>query len=157
MKPQFGAGMTVLIIDDDPDLLPVMALTVRMLTACVVVTATNGAAGLERLVEAHPDCVIVDLKMPEIDGFQFIRAVRGDPATAATPIIILSALVQDFERYNGLAAGADRFLTKPVPPGELIAAMRAAIDASMDDRAQRQRTLAESAVPAPASERKSML
>src|SRR5271166_4897445 len=118
---------TVLIIDDDPDLLPLLADTLHVLTDWIVITATDGAMGLERFYEAVPQCVVVDVKMPEIDGFQFIRAVRGDPSSRGIPIVVLTALPQDKDRFVGLASGADKYLVKPVDPVDLVAAIRSAI------------------------------
>lgn len=139
----FGAGATILLIDDDPHLLPVLEIMVQTLTYCTVVTATDGVAGLERVAEAVPDCIVVDVKMPHLDGHQFARALRGDPATADIPLIILTALVQDEERFVGMATGADVYLTKPVPPQELLAAIRRAITITAEQRSQRLQALAD--------------
>lgn len=134
---------TVLIIDDDPDLLPLLADTLHVLTDWIVITAADGAMGLERFYEAPPQCVVVDVKMPEIDGFQFMRAVRGDPSSQGIPIVVLTALPQDKDRFVGLASGADKYLVKPVDPVDLIAAIRSAIQMSASERDRRMRILAD--------------
>jgi CheY-like chemotaxis protein len=139
----FGTGATILLIDDDPHLLPILEIMVQTFTHCTVVTATNGIEGLERVAEAIPDCIVVDVKMPELDGHQFARALRGDPATEDIPLIILTALVQDDEHFAGMATGADVYLTKPVPPQELLAAIQRAITLTADQRSQRMQSLAD--------------
>jgi len=141
----FGEGATILLVDDDPHLLPILEIMVQTFTHCTVVTATNGIEGLERVAEAIPDCIVVDVKMPQLDGHQFARALRGDPETAEIPLIILTALVQDDERFTGMATGADVYLTKPVPPQELLAAIRRAITVTADQRLRRMQSLADAA------------
>ncbi len=140
----FGEGTTVLLIDDDQHLLPVLEIMVQTFTNCTVVTAADGVAGLERVAEAIPDCIVVDVKMPHLDGHQFARALRGDPATADIPLIILTALVQDDERFAGMATGADVYLTKPVPPKELLAAIRRALATTAEQRMARLQSLVQS-------------
>jgi DNA-binding response OmpR family regulator len=144
----------ILVVEDDLDLRPVLAATIRMLLPCVVSTAPDGAQGLLMVAEIHPHCVIVDLKMPHLDGFQFIRALRGDPETAGIPIIILSALVQDFEKFDGWAAGADQYLNKPATPDELLAAIQFAVALSVADREARLQQMSESGQIPPSSYKK---
>jgi two-component system phosphate regulon response regulator PhoB len=134
---------TVLVIDDDPDLLPMLADTLHVLTGYMVITATDGAAGLRRFYEAMPHCVVVDVKMPELDGYQFVRALRGDPRSRATPVVMLTAMGQDKERFAGLAAGADQYLVKPIDPVELVASIRRSIQLSEQERQSHLQTLAD--------------
>jgi DNA-binding response OmpR family regulator len=144
MNPAPESTFTVLIIDDDLDLLPFLADAVRLLTPYTVVTAENGVLGLEQFFECSPHCVVVDVKMPEIDGYQFVRAMRGDPQTADTPIIMLTALGQEKDQFSGLASGADIYLQKPADPVDLVAAIHEAIQLGEGERKDRMRRLAES-------------
>ncbi len=137
------AGQTILIIDDDPDLLPSLIATVEVMSDFTVVAAANGALGLERFFEVHPNCVLIDVRMPELDGFQFVRAIRGDPASAGTPLIILTALAQDQARFVGMASGVDQYLVKPVKPHALMEAIRFAVHNDARDRRRRLEQLAE--------------
>jgi DNA-binding response OmpR family regulator len=147
MPERIGAGMTLLIVDDDLDLLPNLTTTMQMLTDFRVIVANNGADALTRLYEIRPQCVIVDVKMPLVDGYQFVRALRGDPETAAIPIIILTAMTQEIERFQGLASGADRYLLKPAKVLDLVNAIREVLALSEAERSSRQITLAEGDEP----------
>jgi two-component system cell cycle response regulator len=86
---------------------------------------------------------VIDVKMPEVDGIQLVRALRGDPETAPIPIVILSALVQEADQALGLYAGADQYLTKPAKPQAVVEAIQRAIALNAEERAQRMRALAE--------------
>jgi DNA-binding response OmpR family regulator len=87
----------------------------------------------------RPDCAVIDVKMPGLDGYQLVRALRGDPETAEMPLIILTALTQEHYRFAGLLAGADRYLTKPVTPSALVQAIDEVVHLSEAERAHRFR------------------
>jgi DNA-binding response OmpR family regulator len=106
-----------------------------------VVPAEDGADGLQRYFEVRPDCVVIDVKMPGLDGYQLIRALRGDPASSATPLVILSAMVQERDRLAGFLSGVDEYLLKPVSPLELVRTIHAVIDRSEAERERRLRAL----------------
>jgi DNA-binding response OmpR family regulator len=89
----------------------------------------------------RPDCVIIDIMMPGLDGYQLVKALRGDPDSARTPLIFLTALAQERDRFAGLAAGIDQYLVKPVKPQELVAAVKQALGVSDEERSRRQRAL----------------
>lgn len=131
----------VLIVEDNPDLLDLLLLALPRLGPFRVVGVSDGIAGLEQFYALRPQCVVIDVKMPGLDGYQLVRALRGDPETAATPLIILTALAQQKEQFAGLAAGADLYLVKPVTPQDLVAAIRQVIALSEADRLQRLQTL----------------
>ncbi len=129
----------VLVVDDNPDLLFLVAESLTELGGFEVVTAENGAEGLERYYESAPDCVIIDVKMPGLDGYQLVRALRGDASSSATPLVILSALIQERERVAGLLSGADQYLMKPVAPADLVAAIQGVLAESVQQRQERER------------------
>lgn len=143
-----GRGYRVLIVDDNRELLTLITESLTLLGEYTVLVAENGTDGLQRAVEARHDCIVIDIKMPGLDGYQLVKALRGDPATASIPLVILTALTQEKYRFAGLIAGADRYLTKPVKPQDLVAAIQEAIRLSEAERMERMRTLLEEPGPA---------
>ena len=105
--------MKFFIVDDDPD---VLALASRLLTEAghEVVVRGSSADALREILETPPDCVITDVMMPGMDGFELTRALRARPELAATKIVILSAKSYDFDRRRAKEMGADGYITKPI-------------------------------------------
>ncbi len=133
----------VLLVEDDADLRSVLMQSLPYFGRFEVVGAADGIAGLEQCVALLPDCLVVDVKMPGLDGYQLVRVLRGDPTTAAIPLIILTALAQDQDRFTGLASGADRFLQKPTKPQDLARAIEEVLRISADERARQYLDLAQ--------------
>jgi DNA-binding response OmpR family regulator len=111
---------TVLIIDDDADLLQLASLLFKKAGAQVV-TANDGLDGISKFFTHHPDLVILDVMMPGHNGFDICQRIRQ---VSEAPLIFLTALNQEKEMLQGLAAGADDFLTKPFNPEILLARAR---------------------------------
>lgn len=138
---------TILIIEDQPDLRSLLLDTMERLGGYHVIGAEDGLAGLEAAVTYHPDCIIVDVLMPHLDGFQFVQAMRGDPDTAGIPLIVLTALAQEANQFRGMAVGADRYITKPARPVELVKAIREVLAITDAQRVARSQLLAEQELP----------
>ena len=113
----------VLVVDDEPSILRALRIN---LTArnYEVSTAGDGASGLAAVARDRPDVVILDLGLPDMDGTDVIRGVRG---WTSTPIIVLSVWGQESQKVAALDAGADDYVTKPFGMDELLARLRAAI------------------------------
>jgi DNA-binding response OmpR family regulator len=109
--------MKILIIDDDPAMTDLLRLILHTSGAEIFVS-NSGQEGLARVDEQNPDLIILDLMMPEIDGWSVCRQIR---AKRATPILILSALNSPGVVASSLDAGADDYLVKPVPNTVLLA------------------------------------
>lgn len=138
---------TVLVVDDSADLRALVAESLRKLGNFTVVTADDGVEGLQRYFEIHPDCVVIDVKMPGLDGYQLVRALRGDPASRATPLVILSAMIQEKDRLAGFISGVDEYLMKPVSPLQLVQTIREVIGRSETERQQRLQALLNDIAP----------
>jgi putative two-component system response regulator len=123
-SPEIAAPRyTVLVVDDDPT----ARLFFRRLlddAGYVVKEAVDGAAALQAISALSPDVVLLDIELPEIDGFEVCRRVRQNAATRLTPVIIVTGFQALEQRIEGLEAGADDFLTKPVDQRELLARVR---------------------------------
>jgi phosphate regulon transcriptional regulator PhoB len=116
----------VLIVEDEPD---IRNLLVHHLTRegfrCR--TAASGPEALARVRSAAPDLVVLDLMLPEVNGLEVCRRLRSDAATAAIPIIMLTAKTDEVDRIVGLEMGADDYVAKPFSPKELVARVRAVL------------------------------
>ena len=113
----------ILVVDD-------VAMNVKMLADILtfkgyqVITAAGGKEGLVKVESERPDLVLLDVMMPDLNGYEVCRAIRAKPATAILPVVMVTALDAGEERVKGLEAGADDFLTKPVNQVELLARVR---------------------------------
>ncbi len=112
-----------LIIDDDADLLLLVRKTLEFMAGWEVVTAASGAAGIELARSAAPNVVLVDLMMPEMDGYEVCRRLKADPATAGVPIVLLTAR-RDPDQGRLTAVGAAGVLFKPFQPDQLARQLR---------------------------------
>ena len=120
----------VLVVDDEPQLARALAINLRARRYEVDV-AGAGAAALALAAERHPDVVILDLGLPDVDGMDVIRGLRG---WSEVPIIVLSARQDSADKVEALDLGADDYVTKPFGMDELLARLRAALRrGSVDD------------------------
>jgi two-component system cell cycle response regulator len=120
----------ILVVDDIPA--NVRLLEVRLLAEYFeVVTANSGAEALEICETSKVDVVLLDVMMPEMDGFEVCRRLKSDPATAHLPVVMITALNQVADRVRGLEAGADDFLTKPVNDLQLMTRVKSLVRLKM--------------------------
>jgi len=118
---------TVLLVDDDPLTLTHFRTALTHEPALRVATAVNGLDGLQVARQIHPDLIISDYQMPEMDGFAFCRAVRADPELAGCMFVVLSGFSDTALKVRGLDIGVDDYLTKPIELPELLARVRASL------------------------------
>ncbi len=109
----------LLIVEDNTELLELLRLGFRQ-AGFSVSTATNGIEALKKASSVSPDLIVLDLVLPELDGFAVCEALRRGRETAHTPIIVLTGLTSEFTRFAGLESGADEYVTKPVSPDQLL-------------------------------------
>jgi DNA-binding response OmpR family regulator len=119
----------VLIIDDERFIAQALALRLRV-AGHEVRWACDGGSGIAAALEWRPDVILLDIRMPDMDGFEVKRQLGARPGLAATPVVFLSANVQESARQAALAAGACAFLTKPYESRDVLAAIRSALDRS---------------------------
>lgn len=133
----------VLVIDDNPTIVELIKYAVNLQGAYNVVVAYDGVQGLEQVYRERPDCIIIDVKMPRMDGYQLVRCLRGDAATANTPLIILSAMTREEDQMTGFLSGVDEYLTKPFKPVALNAAIERVLRLTPADRQRRMDLLVQ--------------
>jgi len=114
---------TILVVDDEPRLVSLLEAYLKQ-EGFRVVTAGDGRQAAEVAAREDPDLIVLDVMMPEVDGLQFLTEFRRQ---ADTPVILLTARVEDEDRIVGLELGADDYLTKPFRPRELLARIRAVL------------------------------
>ncbi len=113
MKPK------ILVVDDEPEAVELVEFNLRQ-AGFDVVTAADGAEALKRARALLPSLIVLDLMLPEVDGLEVCKMLRHDPATAALPIVMVTARAAEIDRILGLELGADDYITKPFSPRELI-------------------------------------
>ncbi|MGB8980795.1 MAG: response regulator [Anaerolineales bacterium] len=114
----------ILIIDDDLDTLRLVGLMLQR-QGYQISAATNGQQGLDKAFEEDPDLILLDVMMPEMDGYEVARRLRQHPLTVETPILMFTAKTQLDDKVVGFEAGANDYLTKPTHPSELQARVKA--------------------------------
>lgn len=114
---------TLLVVDDDLDTLKLVGTTLEK-QGFVIHIAKDGQEALDKVQEAKPDLILLDVMMPKMDGYEVTRRLRANPQTAGIPIILFTAKAQVDDKVAGLEAGADDYLTKPTHPAELVARVR---------------------------------
>ena len=108
----------ILVVEDDPDLRTIVRLQLTS-QGYEITEATNGAEGFQAIQENIPDCVILDLMMPVVDGFGFLKRVRSVTELESVPILILTASEDERNRVRGFNYQADSYMSKPYDLQEL--------------------------------------
>ncbi len=114
----------ILIIDDDVDTLRLVGLMLQR-QGYEISAATHGEQGLAKAFDEKPDLILLDVMMPDMDGYEVARRLRRNPATQSIPILMFTAKTQLDDKVTGFEAGADDYLTKPTHPAELQAHVKA--------------------------------
>jgi phosphate regulon transcriptional regulator PhoB len=116
----------VLVVEDEPDISGLLAFHLER-EGYQVVRSRNGVDALQQVWARRPDLVLLDLMLPGMDGLEVCRRLRQDPATAALPVVMLTAKGEELDRVLGLELGADDYITKPFSPKEVVARVRAVL------------------------------
>jgi pilus assembly protein CpaE len=119
----------ILVVDDDLDTLKLVGMMLQR-QGYNIVAAINGAQALSKVPAEKPDLILLDVMMPDIDGFEVCKRIRTDSAFASIPILMFTAKTQVDDKVQGFEAGADDYLPKPTHPAELLAHVKALLGRS---------------------------
>jgi len=122
-----GGKTRILVVEDEPDIAALMKHALERGGELNVDIVGTGAAALKSVMEDPPGLVLLDLNLPFIDGLEVCRLLRGRAATAAVPIIMVTARTSESDRVSGLEQGADDYVTKPFSLRELVARVQAVL------------------------------
>ncbi len=120
-----GSSKTILIVEDEKDVVDLLALNLRKAGGFVISTASDGVTGLNKARREKPDFIILDLMLPKMPGLEVCKILKSDPASRQIPILMLTAKAEEIDRIVGLEFGADDYMTKPFSPREVILRIRA--------------------------------
>lgn len=118
-------GKKILVVDDEPDMVEMLELILKS-ASYEVIAAYDGQEGVEKAKAERPDAIILDLMMPRKDGFQACKELKGDPATAEIPVLVLTAISEKlshtkYAKSMGLELEAEDYIDKPVDAQVLLA------------------------------------
>ena len=116
----------VLVVDDEPPIVRLLRATLEA-EGYAVITADRGGAALDIVNAERPDIVVLDVMMPDMDGFETLRRIRSQSQLIRVPIIMLTARTGDIDKLQGFQSGADDYVTKPFNPDELLARINAVL------------------------------
>lgn len=139
----------ILAIDDSADnLIVISALLKNLIPDCEVLTAATGTEGLNKAAVFEPDAILLDIIMPEIDGYEICCSLKSNNVTRHIPIIMITAVETDTSsRIKGLECGADAFMTKPIDEAELVAQVKVALRIKKaEDQLRKEKDLLENLV-----------
>jgi twitching motility two-component system response regulator PilG len=122
---------TVLVVDDSPTIRKILGLTLER-EGYKVIAEANGESALKRLQEVVPRVVLLDIAMPDLDGYEVCKRIKQDPRTSAVPVIMLSGKGAFFDKVKGHLAGATEYLTKPFETPAVLAVVSTHCHASAE-------------------------
>ncbi len=121
--PQNQDAKMVLVVDDEPRMINFIRMNLEI-ERFQVISAKDGLEAVRKTREMLPDCVLLDVMMPEMDGFETLRSIREE---STVPVIMLTARNDEEDKVKGLSLGADDYITKPFSPRELVSRVKAVI------------------------------
>ena len=118
---------TIIIVDDEPGVIEIVEANLEP-KGYRVLSANTGQEALEKIRKAKPDLVVLDVMMPEMDGWEVLRRIEQDPKTAGLPVIMLTVKSGDEDILRALEAGAVEYITKPFYPQDVVARVEIMLD-----------------------------
>lgn len=132
--------MKILAVDDEAAILELLELSLKK-NGFEVITAMDGKEALAKAADA--DLIVLDVMLPQLDGFEVCRRLKADKATQSIPIIMLTAKIDEIDKVLGLELGADDYMTKPFSPRELTARIKAVLRRTMSGNSEQKLTVGE--------------
>jgi two-component system alkaline phosphatase synthesis response regulator PhoP len=126
----------ILIVEDNSELLELMRLGLEQ-AGFRIATASNGVDALKSARSGAPDLIVLDLVLPELDGFAVCERLRKDEGTASIPVIVLTGLSSEFARFASIESGADEYVMKPVGTEDLVSKIKALLSRPRKPRPSR--------------------
>jgi len=123
----------ILVVDDEIYIVHILDFSLGM-EGYEVLTALDGEQALERVMSDKPDLIVLDIMMPKLDGYEVCRAVKANPETRNTPVILLSAKGRNVDQKMGFDVGADDYITKPFSPRKLVERINAILGQTVTER-----------------------
>lgn len=121
---------TVLIVDDEPDNRNIISSVVEEVGGYQVLVADDGEQALSLIASNHPDLILLDLRLPGVDGFEVARRLKNHPTLRTIPILALSALTRSNDRRQAMQVGCDDYVDKPFNVDELVQKIKRLLDPS---------------------------
>ena len=122
----------ILAVDDEKHIVRLIQVNLER-AGYQVVTAFDGVEALKKVQEENPDLVVLDVMMPQMDGFETLKNLKANPQTRNIPVIMLTAKAQDADVFRGWQSGVDCYLTKPFNPLELLTFVKRIFESLEDD------------------------
>jgi two-component system KDP operon response regulator KdpE len=124
-----GEKKRILVVDDEPGMIEILRINLEW-EGYEVSEASNGLEGLEKTLTERPDLVILDVMMPEMDGWEVLERIETNPQTAGLPVIMLTVKSEESDIIYGLEKGAVEYVTKPFDPAQLSETIRLLLERS---------------------------
>ncbi len=128
----------ILVVEDERDVSKVIAINLK-LEGMEVVVAFDGPSALEKIKESKPDCVVLDVMLPQISGWDILKYIKANPSTADIPVVMVTANVAEKDQLRGLGAGAVKYITKPFSPITLTETIKSVLKPQAKETVARER------------------
>jgi signal transduction histidine kinase len=128
----------ILVVEDERDVSKVISINLQ-LEGMEVTEAFDGPSAIERLEEGNPDCVVLDVMLPKISGWDILKFIKSNPETADIPVVMVTAKVGERDQLRGLGAGAVKYITKPFSPVALTEAIKSVLKPQAREEVARER------------------
>ena len=141
LVPQGARLQTLLYVEDNPANLKLVEQVIARHPDIRLLTAVDGNSGIEIARASRPDAILMDINLPGINGYEALKILRSDPATAHIPVIAVSANAMPLDVERGLEAGFFRYITKPIKVNEFMEALDVAMEFAGKDKPRANKEL----------------